>query len=190
MRPTRRNDGTGACSDTIDRSRRPGHSSMFLHMRIWVALAVAGCAPRSPTGDVLPALAERIASAFTNDSGELSPDGRWLAFVSDRDGLPQVYLAPADRPGDAPRRIAMPERCQRPQFTPDSASLIIACDHGDDGMFALYRASVAGGAPVEVFPGRAPTQRRAFVPDRGGGAYIFSQRTNDDPRVEIGRAHV
>ena len=45
---------------------------------------------------------------ITNEPGDdmlpaWSPDGRWIAFVSTRDGTPQIYLVPAERWAGAAR---------------------------------------------------------------------------------------
>ena len=40
------------------------------------------------------------ASQFTEQYPSLSPDGRWLAFVSDQSGQEQVYVRPLDGAGD------------------------------------------------------------------------------------------
>src|SRR2546428_3841182 len=42
-----------------------------------------------------------IQTAFRNNAGRFSPDGRWLAYTSDESGQWEVYLRPASSP--APR---------------------------------------------------------------------------------------
>jgi Tol biopolymer transport system component len=41
-----------------------------------------------------------VASPFVESYPAISPDGRWLAFVSDQSGQQQVYLRPIDGQGD------------------------------------------------------------------------------------------
>ncbi|HXH28777.1 MAG TPA: hypothetical protein VNL37_07010, partial [Candidatus Polarisedimenticolia bacterium] len=40
-----------------------------------------------------------VANQFNNYLGTLSPDGRWLAYVSDESGRPEVYVRPYPGPG-------------------------------------------------------------------------------------------
>jgi Tol biopolymer transport system component len=40
-----------------------------------------------------------LSSAFNERSGSFSPDGRWLAYVSDETGAYQVYVVPYPGPG-------------------------------------------------------------------------------------------
>jgi Tol biopolymer transport system component len=40
-----------------------------------------------------------LQTEFDENSGVLSPDGRWLAYVSDESGTEEVYVAPFPRPG-------------------------------------------------------------------------------------------
>ena len=43
-----------------------------------------------------------VRSRFSDIEPALSPDGRWLAYVSDESGQPEVYVQPFPDPG--PRR--------------------------------------------------------------------------------------
>src|SRR4029079_18550605 len=52
------------------------------------------------TGDSTPV--PLAASQFAELSPALSPDGRWLAYVSDEAGAPELYVRPFS-PGDAGR---------------------------------------------------------------------------------------
>ncbi|HET7619237.1 MAG TPA: S9 family peptidase [Vicinamibacterales bacterium] len=84
---------------------------------IWVVPADGSSAPRalitSPKGDTTP---------------RWSPDARQIAFISTRDGEPQVYVAAAD--GSGVRRVtSLPGGVQPPLvFAPDGASVAIVAD--------------------------------------------------------------
>jgi Tol biopolymer transport system component len=41
-----------------------------------------------------------LITPFTESSPHVSPDGKWMAFVSDNSGKMQVYVAPFDQPGE------------------------------------------------------------------------------------------
>ncbi|MGH2495507.1 MAG: S9 family peptidase [Ktedonobacteraceae bacterium] len=84
--------------------------------------------------------ARRFTSASTNaHSPSWSPDGRWLAFVSDREGeplgkdatreqkaskgKPQIWLMPAGG-GEAHQLTLMPHGASHPQWSPDSSRIL------------------------------------------------------------------
>ncbi len=61
-----------------------------------------------------------------------SPDGRWLAFTSDRDGgKPQVYLM-AVAGGEARRLTNLPHGTGAPVWSPDSSRLVVVARTGED----------------------------------------------------------
>src|SRR5918992_5859019 len=81
----------------------------------------------------LTTVIEAVFDAFTNSSPALTRDGKSVLFVSNRDGLPQLYFAPADQP-DAPARrlVRTSERVANPVALPDGRSLLFQSDRGAD----------------------------------------------------------
>src|SRR4051812_23919165 len=61
-----------------------------------------------------------VVDAFTNSQARFTRDGKRVVFVSDRDGLPQLYIAATGTP-DAPvtRLVTSTERVTAPVVTPD-----------------------------------------------------------------------
>ncbi|MGZ4148959.1 MAG: S9 family peptidase [Actinomycetota bacterium] len=60
-----------------------------------------------------------------------SPDGRWLAFTSDREGeVDQLYVMPVGRPGEPIVLTDLQEKVQAPVWSPDGRRLaFLARDH-------------------------------------------------------------
>ena len=108
---------------TIDERRQAYHSA------IWVAPTSGGEAKRLTTG------------ISNSHSPSWSPDGRWLAFVSDREGevitkdaseqkktgkgKAQIWLLPTDG-GEAHQLTFMPHGASQPVWSPDSQRLVFS----------------------------------------------------------------
>ena len=52
-----------------------------------------------PMSDTLRTMRPAVASPFNEQSGEVSPDGKWIAYASDDAGKYQVYIQPFLAPG-------------------------------------------------------------------------------------------
>ena len=72
----------------------PGNWSRDGQLLVYYELGIAGANrdiwTLSPGGEPVPFL----ATPFNDRAPRLSPDGRWLAYVSDQSGTDQVYLTP------------------------------------------------------------------------------------------------
>lgn len=86
-------------------------------------------------------------------AGQLSPDGRWVAWMAPVNGVRNVFVAPASNPGAA-RQVTSSTSRPIPQFffSPDSSQIIFLQDRGGDENFLLYAAPVAGGAERTLTP--------------------------------------
>ena len=123
-----------------------------------------------------------VARRLTSGLGEpstpaLSPDGRWLAYVSRDEQHPEVYLMPAD--GGPARRMTWlgPDVMVR-GFTPDGRILFVST-HGQP-FFRNYRAftlATDGGLP-ELLP-YGQVNHLAYGP---GGAKVIGRNTTDPAR--------
>jgi Tol biopolymer transport system component len=98
-------------------------------------------------------------SGLTTDPA-LSPDGKLVAYVSDRSGEDHLdlWLQPAQ--GGASLQLTYgPADVREPAFSPDGSSIVFRSDHDPGG---LYVISVLGGEPRRIAPkGRRPR----FSPD-------------------------
>ena len=96
------------------------------------------------------------AKLFGNPSksgGKLSPDGRWLSWIAPRDGVLNVWVAPANDLAQARPLTEEKVRPIRSSFwSPDSTTLLFIQDKGGDENFLLYGVNVASGKQVNYTP--------------------------------------
>ena len=99
------------------------------------------------------------ARAITRESGmalnfhpSFSPDGTRIAFISDRDGQDNVWLADAD--GSNPRQVSnqRTDRMALPVWTPDSEYIVarVGGDSNVNGQGSLWMWHVDGGSGLRL----------------------------------------
>jgi len=75
-----------------------------------------------------------------------SPDGKWIAFSSDRNGNMDVFIIPSA--GGTPKQLTFHSADDTVQgWTPDSRAVLFASQRGEDFMGKLYTVSIDGGMP-------------------------------------------
>ncbi len=166
--------------------------------------AVAFCvAPLSqegehPTGTIMRAPIDGAAPPrpFTTGSGldnapRWSPDGAWLAFISDRHerGKPALYLMPADG-GEAERLVTERGEASDPRWSPDGAHLSFLLKEidsedeekrkkegrddavvvDDDKYTRLWLVDVASRAVTRLSPDDVNVWAHAWSPTGAGGS--------------------
>src|SRR5688572_5294370 len=122
-----------------------------------------------------------LNSTFNEAQARLSPDGRWLAYVTDSTGTQEVYVRRYPEM-DAPRRVSAGGGGQ-PQWRPDqrelfylspdrslmAASIIAAGDVSFEAPRRLFRTSIAEGPS-------AARDSYAAMPD--GRSFLIDARRN------------
>jgi dipeptidyl aminopeptidase/acylaminoacyl peptidase len=89
----------------------------------------------------------------TRAQGRISPDGQWLSWLAPRDGVMNLWLAPASDPSNATPMTAEKERpIGQYLWAPDSSALLYVQDKGGDENYLLYRADIATGADTCLTP--------------------------------------
>ena len=89
----------------------------------------------------------------TRAAGKISPDGQWLSWLAPKDGLLNIWMAPADNPDQAKALTDATDRPIRQYFwSPDSQSLLYIQDKGGDENFLLYGVNIASGEETTLTP--------------------------------------
>ncbi|MEA2712306.1 MAG: eukaryotic-like serine/threonine-protein kinase [Gemmatimonadales bacterium] len=101
---------------------------------------------------------------------DVSPDGRWLAFDSDRSGTQQIYRVPLAG-GEVEQLTSGGEPAFFPSFSPDGRE--IACHSFRGGTRQIFVLPAEGGTPTQVTTGSGQYRAAEWSPD--GQALVFSK---------------
>ncbi len=113
--------------------------------------------------------ATRITDGMAMDSQPAySPDGKWIAFISDRDGGDNVWIAKAD--GSQPKALSKGKKNSflSPNWTPDSDYVVVS-KSGSGGVH-VWMYHHQGGSGLQV----TGQQDREEQPGRPGGGQATS----------------
>ena len=105
----------------------------------------------------------------------VSPDGRTIAFSSDRDGNYEIYAMDADGRGET-RLTALAGSDTEPSWSPDGRSIVFVSDRS--GRVDVYRMSATGESPEALTADVMQESSPALSP---GGSKLAYARTGLDP---------
>jgi len=133
--------GEGVRNPTISHSGRLAFSRFTIRANIWrLALNGRNSAAKPPE--------KLIASTHLDHTPAYSPDGKRIAFSSDRSGSHEIWLANSDGSGVTQlTSFGDTYYTSGPRWSPEG-SLLFYSNSG--GMPALYTASLEGGAPKRL----------------------------------------
>jgi serine/threonine protein kinase len=125
---------------------------------------------RQPRASPEPPSLRHITHSGNDWNAAASPDGKTVAFVSDRDGSQRIWLKQlAD--GSEVALTSGPD--DRPRFTPDGSGVLFARMTPGSGA-ALYRVPVVGGEPR-----RLVENAREGDPSPDGSRLVFTRPSED-----------
>jgi Tol biopolymer transport system component len=106
-----------------------------------------------------------------------SPDGKWIAFTSDRDGAENVWIQQVDTKETRQITKLRDKTMQSPEWTPDGKYLVVTIGEIVFKPGKLWLFHVDGGSGIQLIkqPENAHTNGAAFGPD---GRYLwYAQRS-------------
>jgi Tol biopolymer transport system component len=118
------------------------------------------------------------ANAFANRGGVLSPDGRQIAFSSNRSGNTDVFVMNLDGSNVRDLTADDPHADYGPDWSPDGRTIAFASNRS--GSYGLYLVPVAGGAASAVVPSSEDEVDPAFSPDGTLLAYARGPEEHTD----------
>ena len=125
------------------------------------AMAADGAADPSPVasnaGASIPLISRQVLFGNPERSGgAISPDGKWLGYIAPRDGVLNVWVAPADNPAAAkPITNDRVRGIRGFSFAYDGQHVLYAQDEGGDENFQVFAAN------LETAGSRALTKKGA-----------------------------
>jgi serine/threonine-protein kinase len=133
---------------------------------IWVLPIDQGMRSGEPRSVVASAARERYAA--------VSPDGRWLAYVSDESGRREIYVQ--SFPGPGARTQVSAGGGTWPRWGPQSDEIFYLDPVSKQMMAASVRTGpgLIVGAPEALFPFESTSNSFAVAPD--GEHFVFTQR--------------
>ncbi len=115
-----------------------------------------------------------ISSSRRNDSPRYSPDGRHLAFVSDRSGTWEIWVANADGTNPAQITTFKAGLTGSPNWSPDSRQIVF--DSRQEDYSAVYTIPAAGGVAERITEKTSDNMLPSWSRD-GQWIYFNSNRT-------------
>ena len=110
-----------------------------------------------------------LATRFNEFAARLSPDGRWMAYVSNESGRPHIYVRPAA--GGGGRWQVSTDAGEEPKWSPDGRELYYR--YGN----VLMGATVRAGAVFEASPPRQIISGIYNLRNESGISYDVDART-------------
>ena len=93
----------------------------------------------------LPARVRTLTFAGSDSMPSASPDGRLIAFTSERDGRPRIWIKQLAGGGE---QLLTAGDDTMPRFSPDGESVLFVRTEG--GVQSVYRQSLVGGQPRKL----------------------------------------
>jgi dipeptidyl aminopeptidase/acylaminoacyl peptidase len=173
-RPQRLTTGLNAFAMSMDaRAHRIAYAVFAERSNVWAAPVPA----RPPVGS-----AEATPVTSGNqiiESFDVSPDGRWLTYDSDRSGIAQIYRVPTA--GGEPEQLTTDSSAHFwPRWSPDGREISYHAFHEDGRRLFVMRADGSGAAPLLLGDGN---DRTAEWRRDGGGLYYL--HNFDAPDAEL-----
>ena len=126
----------------------------------------------------------RFGAGGSSTYPQPSPDGRWIAFQSDRDGDFEIYVA--NRHGGQLRQLTHNAVWDRlPAWSPDGEWIVYSSDSRGDQTFDLYRIRPTGEEQQPLFSDGWRNSHARYSPDGAAVVFTAGERVRDASTWEL-----
>src|SRR5579859_77046 len=140
----------------------------------------------NPDGSGMIKLTNNLVS---DDDPALSPDGKKIAFVSNRNGNDSIYVMPAPQPGskttpDASQVIRLTDSSGSdlvPQWSPDGQRIVFTSDR--DGNTQIYVMKADGSGQTRLTRNTATDDAPGWSPD--GKQIVFNSDSSGNSEIYV-----
>jgi Tol biopolymer transport system component/DNA-binding winged helix-turn-helix (wHTH) protein len=170
--------GESACCPAISRrGHRLAYSNGSSHFSIWHMPAPGG--PNARDGSSTGSFNRAFISSTRNDiSPQFSPDGKRIAFASQRSGNWEIWVCNSD--GSSPVQLTFfhGPNVTTPRWSPDGGRIAFDSDAGEQREFDTWVIPATGGKPVRMTTHPANDGNPSWSRD-GRWIYFDSLRTGE-----------
>ena len=146
------------------------------------SVAKAQPAAAAVTAPMIPRSA--IFGNPSRSQGRISPDGQFVSWLAPRDGVLNIWVAPAANPEAARPLTAETGRGLQQYFwAPDSRHLLYVKDEGGNENFRLFVAPVEGGEPRALTPAEPNVRVQIQGVSRLRPDIVLIGRNNRNPQL-------
>jgi Tol biopolymer transport system component/DNA-binding winged helix-turn-helix (wHTH) protein len=177
--PERLPFGDDACCPAISRrGHRLAYSNEIRpHFSIWRGALLGGPSTRDVTGR--GSLERPFISSTRNDlAPQFSPDGKKIAFASQRSGNWEIWVC--NRDGSSPVQLTSFQgpTVTTPRWSPDGTRIAFDSDAGEEQEFDIWVIAATGGKPTRMTNHPANDGNPSWSHD-GSWIYFDSARTGE-----------
>jgi eukaryotic-like serine/threonine-protein kinase len=148
---------------------RLAYRTVTANTNIWqIRLGAPNNRPSAP--------AKLISSNRTQEVPQYSPDGKKIAFASDRSGGPQIWVCNNDASNPVQLTFMDASSSGTPRWSPDGRSIVF--DSTASGNLGLYTIAADGGSPRPLVVDSYLNAAASFSRD-GHWVYFVSDRTGE-----------
>ena len=139
----------------------------------------------------LAKVASAYVSAFTNADAVFTRDSKRIVFVSNRDGLPQLYVSTVGKaPAPAQRLVDTTQRVAVGPMSKDGKSVLFRSDTGADEQWSIFRVDLDGKNLVELTPGERLQREKPILVDAQPTMMFYAARKVSEAKTTLYSASI
>jgi len=167
-------DGTGKQALSISQGLNVTSNWSFDGEKLVITMTKAKHSPNLYILDINTKILKRLTFSNSIDvSGFFSPNNREIVFVSNRSGLPQMYIASID--GSNIRRLPTDGYSSSPMWSPKGDKIVFSMQEKNE-LFDIYLYDIAKNEYYRLTQGNGSNENPYFSPD--GRFIVFVSNRN------------